>query len=61
MAIFALEASHSQVNITLIDLGFADKDEVNPVDAGKVFEVVDISRETFEVPGEDRKRIQVFV
>ena len=61
MAIFALEASHSQVNITLIDLGFADKDEVNPVDAGKVFEVVDISRETFEVPGEYRKRIQVFV
>ena len=61
MAIFALEASHSQVNITLIDLGFADKDEVNPVDAGKVFEVVDISRETLEVPGKDRKRIQVFV
>ena len=52
--------SHVHVNITLIYLGLTDKDEVDLVVGGEGLEVVDIPREAFEVPGENRKRIKFF-
>ena len=41
------------VNVILVNLRLAEKDEVCIVDAREVFEAVDVSGDALDVPGDD--------
>ena len=43
---------HSEIKITSMDLGFTQEDQVWLIEVDDLSEVVDVTRDAFNVPGE---------
>ena len=48
-----MEEEHHFINVILIDLGFAEKNEVSVIHDREAFQTVNVSGDSFDVPGDD--------
>ena len=55
IAVFSSEILHNFLNVILVDLRLAEENEVNNIVGREVFEVMNISGDTFNVPGDNKK------
>ena len=55
-----MEEKHNFINVILINLGFAEKNEFCVSDDRELFEAVNVAGDSFDVPGDDIESGDIF-
>ena len=56
-----MEEKHNFINVILINLGFAEKDEFCFSDDRELFEAVNVAGDSFDVPGDKIESGEIFI